>query len=115
MGDIRVPLDAALAAFGLPVIVRRPSPHNTPISTTGFWLSEIDAEQPYGQDLARGEPIKLLVIPRLASGPQADRGTTIQAAAFDGGPIKTWRVEGYAHNVEPDCLRLIVRTTEPQR
>lgn len=107
MGDRRVPLSSALAAFGLPATVTRPAPDDDPISTTGFWVSPLEETVPYGSDLPRRDPRRVFVLPR-ADVPTINRGTLIEAAEFEGDTVKTWRVDGLDRSVDPDHFRVIV-------
>lgn len=107
MQDLRVPLDPALDAFGLPAIVTRPAPDDIPIDTKGFWIQPLEEAQPYGTDFKRREPRRVFVLSRTAL-PTLERGTTIVAAEIAGGEAKTWRVDGFDRAVDPDHWRAIL-------
>ena len=119
MGDLRVPLDPALTAFGVPATVTRPAPDNWPVATTAIWLPPLLEEpRPVGTDFQRREPRRLLSLPRAAPGIPGSvggdrvlstmpRGTTIVAAERLGEAAKTWRVDGL-ERTEADEWRVIV-------
>lgn len=107
MGDARVLMDPILAAFGLPATVTRPAPDHAPVSTTAVWVSpRLEEQLPAGQDMQRGEPRRVLCLPRSALS-KVPKNTRIVAAEESGGPSKTWRVEG-PDRVEHDHWRLLV-------
>jgi len=99
-------MSAALEAFGVPAVVTRPAPDNTPISTTVIWVSPQEAT-PSGSDFGRRDPRRVLIIPRSAV-PTLPRATTIVAAEESGGVSKTWTIEEFDRAIEPDCWRVIV-------
>ena len=107
MSDLRVPLAHALAAFGVPATVTRPAPDNTPIVTTGFWVSPLDEARPFGTDFQRREPRRVFVLPR-ATVPTLPRGTTVLAPQMAGGAIVTWKVDGLTEAVDPDHWRAML-------
>jgi hypothetical protein len=109
MGDIRVPMAAALAAFGLPITVT--VPHGTAVSTTGIWVNPLAEPMPYGADYARREPRKVLAIPRTAALDAVPRGSVIVAAESDGGPVVTWRADGLDGQTLHDEMRVVVVQT----
>lgn len=96
-----------LEAFGLPITVTRPLPDDGPIVTTGVWVRPLVEEQPFGTDLRRREPRKVMAIPRDATLTQVPRHTTILAAEEAGATVKTWRVDGY-DRTEADEFRVIL-------
>ncbi len=109
MSDFRVPFALALDAFGVNVVVT-PS-EGIPVSTRGVWdASPPVEEQPFGTDLYRREPRRVLCLPRnvLTAVP---RGSTIVAPEEDGGEAKTWVTEGPALT-EYDCWRVIVKLAQ---
>ena len=81
--------------------VTRPAPDNTPITVGAdghplkvIWAVEpVSDGQPYGSDLHRVEPRKVLAVSR-ADVPTLPRGTTITAPGIDGEANKTWVVDG---------------------
>lgn len=109
--DLRPSLDPALSAFGVSVVVTRPDYDDTPIATTGFWLSPLTDDQPVGTDFTRREPRRVLVVPRAAV-PTAPRGTLVTAPELEGGASRTWRVDGFQQVADPDHFRLIVALVE---
>lgn len=100
-------LSLVMAAHGVSATVTRPAPDSTPVSTTGLWLTTPqDEAQPYGVDISRRDPRRVLVLPRadLSSVP---RGTSISAPEVLGGAAKTWRVDGI-DQVQGDHWRVLV-------
>lgn len=111
MGDLRPSMASALSAFGLPVILTRPTPDNTPVTTTGIWLPPLQEERMFGTDFQRRDPRAVMAVARTASLTNAPRGTLVTAPELDGGPPLTWRVDGYDTPVEVDHMRLILIQT----
>jgi len=104
--DLRVPLAPILEAFGLPAIVTRPAPDDTPIETTGVWVAFTDDEAPTGLAIRRNELRRILVLPR-SDVPTVPHGTTIAAAEVQGGEVFDWRADG-TDRVDEDSIRVIV-------
>lgn len=110
------PSMSALASFGVPVVVTRPAPNDTPISTLGMWLLAATEQMPAGTDLAQRDARRVLVLPRVADGtpgvvavPEVPRHTLIRAAEMAGDDEKDWKVDGWAKVVDPDHWRVYVR------
>jgi len=108
VSDTRVPLNPAIEAFGLPATVTPPGVGQTPITTSGFWVSALAEEAPAGTELRRRDPRRVFVLPLSTAVPEQDRGALLAAAEYDGGVTKNWKVTGLGQVVEPDCQRLIV-------
>jgi len=96
-------------AFGVPATVTRPAPDNTPISTDGFWLTEMDEQETFGQ-VGRRQPRKVFVLTKSVV-PTAPRGTTIAAPELLGGPVLNWTVDKLAAVADPDHWRVVVERT----
>ncbi len=105
------------AVMGLPAVVTRPAPHDTPVQTRAIWMSPKAARDrsgawqppdPYGTDRLNRDPRQYLALPRSADLPSAPPGTRIQAADVQDGAVKEWRVEGYAGPMTRDEMRVIV-------
>ncbi len=111
MTDTRVPLNPAIEAFGLPATITPPGVGQTPISTSGFWVSAMSEEAPVGSEYRRRDPRRIFVLPLSSDVPEQDRGAILAAPEVDGGVTKTWQVVGLGQTVEPDCQRLIVTPT----
>jgi len=92
-GDIRVPMDPALEAFGVPATVTRPAPDHEPIETSVIWVTPITDDVPGGMEFQRKERRRVLVLDRNAV-PTVPRGTVIVAAERLGEVERTWRVDG---------------------
>jgi hypothetical protein len=100
--------DTLYAVMGLPATVTRPVPNDTPVSARMVWLSPPDEPQPFGVDLQRRDPRRVLALQRSIELDAAPRGTIIAAAEVQGGTVKTWRVDQAAQPVRPDELRVFV-------
>lgn len=109
MTDTRVPLNPAIEAFGLPATITPPGVGQTPISTSGFWVSPLSEDAPIGTEFHRRDPRRVFVMPLSAQVPEQDRGAVLAAAEYLGGVTKNWQVVGLGQVVEPDCQRLIVK------
>ena len=108
MGDLRVPMDSALSAFGVPATVTRPAPDNTPVISTGIWLPPpLDEPRPVGTDFQRRDPRRRLSLPRSAALAKLPRGTIIVAAERLGDAAQTWRVDEL-ERTEVDEWRVVV-------
>jgi hypothetical protein len=104
------------SGFGGPAIdlvLTTPDIGAQPVETTGFWIRALEEDQPYGTELRRRDPRRVLVIPRSDDIPEPVRGTLILAAELEGQTEQTWEVEGFAPGPpnEPDCWRVIVMPT----
>lgn len=111
MGDRRPSMAAALSAFGVPATVTRLAPDDSPVSTCGIWMSPRVEQEPFGSDFQKIGARKVFALQRSALLPNAPRGTAIVAAEFDGGDVKSWRVDGYDGPLQPDSMRLILVET----
>ncbi len=107
MSDLRPPLGAALAAFGLPATVTLPG--EEPVDTTAIWLGPVLVEVE-GVLVQTSGPQAVLALPRTDV-PTVPRGTLIEAAEIDGGPVRSWSVEA-VHAMTVDEVRLIVIPAE---
>ena len=96
------------AAHGVTATVTRPAPDNAPIETTGIWVTApLDEPQPYGTDLRRRDPRKVMVLAR-ADVPTLNRGTTIVAPEAPGGANKNWTVDEI-DRTEADHFRAVLK------
>ncbi len=112
MSDVRPDIGPALALLGLPATVTLPG--QSPVATTGIWLSPVSVETT-GVLVSTDRPQSRLSLPRAAfpSLPfptHVPRGTLISVAAMNGGPVLTWIVEGEEDSM-PDELRVVVSRT----
>ena len=96
-------LDVSFGVHGVSVTVTRPS--EAPIATAGIWLQPLEDQRPFGTDLQRREPRRLMALRRdaVASLP---RGTLVSAPETDGGSTKTWRVDEIEQAVDPQTWRI---------
>lgn len=108
LGPLRtLALGLNLSAHGVPATVTRPAPDDTPVVTTGIWITTpLDEQRPVGVDFQRREPRRVMALPRsaLASVP---RHTIVVASETIGGANKTWRVDGL-ERTDADVFRVIL-------
>lgn len=102
-------IDTAREVFGVSATVTRPAPDNMPIDTTGFWLTEEDEKEPFGQ-VGRRQPRKVFVLAKSVV-PTIPRGTVIVAAELIGGSAVSWTVDRLASVAAPDHWRVVVERT----
>jgi len=111
--DLRPPMAPALEALGLAIVVTRPAPESTPVATTGIWLTPLFEEQPYGSDLRRRDPRRLMGIARTADLDFIPRGSLIDAPEQLGGVSRTWMVEGYDRVIADEMRVLVLPAVNP--
>lgn len=90
--------------IGVPATVTLPD--STVIQTSAIWLEQILFDVPINGDLQRRE-VRRVVALHKADVPVAPRGTRIDGAERDGGPVLAWRVDE-AELADPDHTRVIV-------
>lgn len=101
-------------AHGVAATVTRPAPDNTPVSTTGIWVTSREDQQPFGADLLRREPRRVMALPRYAADGTTvllatmPRDTTVSAPEKLGGTAVTWTVTGLDESIQPDQWRVIL-------
>ncbi len=103
MTDLRPDLGPALSVFGLPATATVPG--GQPVATTAIWLPSVSVESA-GVFVSTDRPQAVLALPR-ADVSSIPRGTIIQVAEMEGGPVLAWVVEG-VDDSRPDEIRLIV-------
>lgn len=115
--DARVPIDVVMDAFGVPAVVTRPAPDDTPITTAAdgsplkvAWINATTDSVPAGLDLQRAEHMKLMAI-SLLDVPTMPNRTVIVAPEFEGGPDKTWQVDSEIFR-QFDEVRVLVLEVE---
>lgn len=77
-----------------------------PIVTSAIWLEPILIDAPASTDLQRRN-VRRVVALRKADVPTAPRGTRIDGAEREGGPVLSWRVDE-ADAADPVHMRVIV-------
>jgi hypothetical protein len=109
LGPLRaLALDLTSSAHGVTATVTRPAPDNSPIVTRGIWItSPLGESRPYGTDLQRRDPRRVLALPRSAVS-TLPRGSIVVAAEAPGGAVKVWRVDGLDPTVVVEQWRAIV-------
>jgi hypothetical protein len=109
MADLRPDIGAALAVFGLPATVTVPG--GDPVATTAIWLPPLPVET-VGVFTSTDKPQPRLSVPRSAfGGTSVPRGTRVDLAEVEGGPVLSWTVESVDAELV-DEVRLIVIPAE---
>jgi hypothetical protein len=114
MSDLRPDIGAALRVFGLPATVTLPG--EEPVATTAIWLPPMLVDTA-GVLIPTTAPQAVLVLPR-ADVPVVPRGTRIDLAKYEGGPVRSWIVESIVSGQEPeephpdDDVRVVVIPAE---
>jgi hypothetical protein len=100
------------AINGVPVTIHRQFPDNAPVQTSGIWRLPADEGQPFGVDLKRRSPRRVLALPKLA-GSQAQKGAVIEAPEHGTSDVLTWVADGFASAIEPEVVDVfVVRKSE---
>lgn len=99
-----VPISPVFSAFALPATVTRPG--QAPIDTAIVWIQPLTQDFPVGTEFTLREWRRVGAL-RLDEVPTAPTGTVIVAAEIEGGPLKTWRVDGI-EKIEADHVRVVV-------
>jgi hypothetical protein len=98
--------ELSLDAFGLPVTIT--VPNGAPMTTTGIWAQPLAEAMPFGVDLSRRDPRKVLVIPRTTTLDAVPRGSVILAAEEESGAVQTWKADGMDGQATSTWLRIVV-------
>lgn len=100
--------------IGVPITVTRPSPDDTPVTTSGIWMAlSADETRPIGVDFQHAAPRKVLAIRLDAALPTIPRGSLVLAPDLQGGTVKSWRVDRTDRPYEVDEFRvLLVQTAD---
>jgi hypothetical protein len=98
--------ELSLDAFGLPVTVT--VPNGVAVTTTGFWSQPLAETMPFGNDLSRRDPRKVLVLPRTTTLDAVPRGSVILAAEEESGTVQTWKADGIDGQVTSTWQRIVV-------
>jgi hypothetical protein len=98
--------NAAFSTMGVPAVVTRPSPSDAPIETSLIWVNVETQSEPGAAEFVRRERVRIAVLDR-DDVPTVPKNTRIVAAEREGGPERTWRVDGIDRS-EPDQMRVIV-------
>jgi hypothetical protein len=102
-------LDFDASAHGVDATITRPAPDNTPIETTVIWHgAAFDEAQPFGSQLRRQDPRRVLRIRRDAVS-ALPRDTTIVAPEAPGGDDRIWKVEGLIQPLDQYYWHALVR------
>jgi hypothetical protein len=105
LADMRVPMAAALAAFGVSATVTRPNEEPI-VGVTVMWISPLTEMFPGGGDLKVADRQRVLVI-SLAEVPAVPRGTVIEAPEIAGASPGLWVVDALERR-EADHVRVLV-------
>lgn len=103
--DIRPPMSAPIGAFGLPVTVTPPG--EATVSTYGIWVTSLFEDPPFGKDLTRRDPRRLMAIPLNSSLADIPRGSLIVAPEKKGDASKNWNVDA-VEKTEADEMRVVL-------
>lgn len=107
LGALRtLALGQTFDALGLSITVTPPG--GVAVVTTGIWSKPLDEAVPYGQEMSRREPPKVLAIQRTATLDVVPRGSVILAAEVDDGTVRTWRAVGTEGPTSVDLIRVVV-------
>lgn len=107
-------LDAAWAVgvgvqfttMGVPAVVTRPAPNDTPIETRLIWVNRSTPDVPDGSQATRRDPRRIAAL-KVADVPAAPKGTRIVAPDTQDGTDRTWRVDG-TDRVDVDQVRVVL-------
>ena len=106
------------SAFSVPATVTRPFPDDTPIMTTAIWCTPGNSTQvfmdsgPASFDMQRREKHRVVAL-MVADVQTVPRGTRIDAAESNGGPVQAWRVDGTEYADAFHRRLNVVPETEP--
>jgi hypothetical protein len=101
---------AMFATMGVPAVVTRPEPDDTPIETSLIWVASTTIADPSGAAFQRREAIRTAAVRRSAVA-TLPRGTRIVAPELQGGVARTWKVE-HPDVLEADLIRVVVVPVE---
>lgn len=103
--DIRPPLSAALAAFGVAGTVTVAG--EEPVETTVLWSATDTVEVPVGGgDYKRVEERRVMSIAK-ADVPRVPMGTLVTAPEYSGAADRTWKVDAIQHE-DFDHIRAVM-------
>lgn len=94
------------ATMGVPAVVTRPAPDDTPISTRVIWETPLTGDEPTGSTFSRREPARMVSLLR-SEVPTVPKKTRIVAAELTGGTERTWSVERDV-DVLADVVRVLI-------
>lgn len=101
-------LDVQLRTLGVPATV---TPCGAaPIQTRGLWVTPTTEDLPSGFDARRRAARKVLTFSRAAV-PTMPTGTAIAAPELDGGPVRSWKVDGFDW-INTEQIRVVVLLDE---
>lgn len=92
-------------AMGVPAVVTRPAPDDTPIQTTLIWVEQSTPDVPGGA-APRRDPRRVAAL-RAVDVPTLPRGTRVSAPELQSGPARSWKVDG-TDAVTADELRVVL-------
>ena len=101
-----VGMGAMFATMGVPAVVTRPAPADTPIETSLIWVERTTPEVPDGARVTRHDPRRIGVL-SSADVPSIPTGTMVEAADTQDGTAQRWKVDGIAR-VDADQVRVIL-------
>ena len=88
-------LAAAFAAFGVAVEVLSPSRGSLMGTITGVWVQPVTEVNLGGFNVQRSSPSRILAV-RRKEAPKMRRGYRLRTGDGVGGPVRNFRVDGFA-------------------
>lgn len=98
--------DLNFSAHGLAITVAVPDVDETPIETTGIWLTPVTDDVPTGAEFRRRDVRRVMALSK-SDVDSVPRGTIIMAPESSGGTTQRWRVDGI-DRVEAEHLRVVL-------
>lgn len=98
--------DLNFSAHGVAIMVTLPDVDETPIETTGIWLTPVTDDVPTGLDFRRRDVRRVMALSK-GDVDSVPRGTIIMAPESSGGPTLRWRVDGI-ERIEAEHLRVVL-------
>lgn len=106
-------LDAAWAVgvgvmfttMGVPAVVTRPAPNDTPIETRLIWVDRSTPDVPDAQ--APRREVRRVAAFQVSAVSALPKGTRVVAAESQVGSARAWRVDG-TDRVEVDQIRVVL-------
>jgi hypothetical protein len=91
--DTRVELDELWDDFAVDAVIPQQGDYSEPVETSVVWIDEGPNQAPGGEFQMNGA--RRIAALRLDEAPRVPLGLTFQAAEYEGGTVKTWRVDGF--------------------
>jgi hypothetical protein len=111
--DLRPEVRACFDAFGVPAVVTRPAPEETPVATTIVWFTPAMEDVPSGGGFGRRDTRLMLAVMR-SEVPTLPRKTLIDAPERLGAPVRRWRVDAIDLDDVDEIRAIVVPEPEPR-